>query len=314
MCSSWLCTTSSKRFVKKRAIRLDGSLFVGSSICSFQGWKEPKIPGGRRNRTGGQPPGPPCRLTPGPPLRGTLPGRWFRASGAGRAGDCFPFRAAAAGRAKGSGPSGWTRKARLVPAAVGAGLLSAGGETPPLRRGWVFRCRGGLWPPVHCQTKQHGTSQADPVGAPGPNFCRARAQWPGRGAGGHSGFARRKGQIAKGAPPKTAFWFLCRRGQRNPPPGRRNSPFAWVCLSERSERHERIAGGRRNRTGGQPPGPPCRLSPGPPYGGRFPGNCSAHPARAGQGFAFRSAPLPLAGQFRESRPAGPGKRAWCKQP
>ena len=52
-------------------------------------------------------------------------------------------------------------------------------------------------------------------------------------------------------PEKTAFWFLCRRGQRNPPPGRWNSPFAGVCLSERSERHERIAGGRRNRTGGK---------------------------------------------------------------
>ena len=115
-------------------------------------------------------------------------------------------------------------------------------------------------------------------------------------------------------PSKTAFWFLCRRGQRNPPPGRRNSPFAWVCLSERSERHERIAGGRRNRTGGQPPGPPCRLTPGPHYGGRLPGDGSAHPARAGQGIAFRSAPLPLAGQRGAGRPAGRRKRAWCQQP
>ena len=43
-------------------------------LCSFQGWKEPKIPGGRRNRTGGQPPGPPCRLSPGPRYGGRIPG------------------------------------------------------------------------------------------------------------------------------------------------------------------------------------------------------------------------------------------------
>ena len=101
-------------------------------------------------------------------------------------------------------------------------------------------------------------------------------------------------------PEKTAFWFLCRRGQRNPSPGRRNSPFAWVCLSERSERHERIAGGRRNRTGGQPPGPPCRLSPGPPLRGRFPEDRSVTPARVVTGLP----PLP-----RRCRWPGKGEKA-----
>ena len=63
------------------------------------------------------------------------------------------------------------------------------------------------------------------------------------------------------------------------------------------------------------------LPPDPRYGGRFPGSCSSHPARAGQGIAFLSAPLPLAGQFRES-PAGwtmesaPGassRRSWFRE-
>ena len=78
-------------------------------------------------------------------------------------------------------PASWTEKARLVPPAVGAGAQLAGGETPPLRKGRILRCRGGLWPPaVNFPAKQHGKSQADPVGVPGPNLRRARAQWPGR--------------------------------------------------------------------------------------------------------------------------------------
>ena len=88
-------------------------------------------------------------------------------------------------------------------------------------------------------------------------------------------------------------------------------------------------------------------TPGPRYGGRFPGSCSSNPARAVQLIVPASAPLPLAGIFEESRAgwtrktrrlppavgAGPlsaggwylplrkevqttGKRthAWCKQP
>ena len=115
-------------------------------------------------------------------------------------------------------------------------------------------------------------------------------------------------------PEKTAFWFLCRRGQRNPSPGRRNSPFAWVCLSERSERHERIAGGRRNRTGGQPPGPPCRLSPGPPLRGTLPGRSFRNAGAGGDRIAPASAPLPLAWERGEGGPAGRRKRAGCHQP
>ena len=77
-------------------------------------------------------------------------------------------------------------------------------------------------PAVYHPAKQHGTSQAAPVRAVRHNHHPARAQWPGRRGTRHSGFARRKKQTAKGAQPKTAFWFLCRRGQRNPPPERRN--------------------------------------------------------------------------------------------
>ena len=53
----------------------------------------------------------------------------------------------------------------------------------------------------------------------------------------------------------------------------------------------------------KPPGPPCRLTPGPRYGRRIPGSRSSQPARVVQLIAPASAPLPLAGQVRES-PAG----------
>ena len=52
-----------------------------------------------------------------------------------------------------------------------------------------------------------------------------------------------------------------------------------------------------------------RLPPDPRYGRRFPGGHTATPARAVQLIASASAPLPLAGQFRESHPAGRGRRA-----
>ena len=73
--------------------------------------------------------------TPGPPLRGTLPGQSFLASGAGGAADCPRFPAAAADREISGELSGWTMEARLVPAAVGAGPDTAGGWYPPLRNG-----------------------------------------------------------------------------------------------------------------------------------------------------------------------------------
>ena len=44
--------------------------------------------------------------------------------------------------------AGWTKKARLVQAAVEVGSDTAGGETPPLRKSRGLRCRGGLWPPA----------------------------------------------------------------------------------------------------------------------------------------------------------------------
>ncbi len=92
--------------------------------------------------------------------------------------------------------------------------------------------------PARCQwqTKQHGTGQADRRRQESLNLCLARAQWPGRRGKRHSGFARRKEFHAKGAPPKTAFWFLCRRGQRNPPPERRNPPFRVLSNDGKNQR------------------------------------------------------------------------------
>ena len=100
-----------------------------SFSCSFPQWKEPKIAGDwLRGVQALQSP------VPGPLLRGTLPGRLFFESGAGGAADCPRFRAAAAGRAASRKQSGWTRTARLVPPAVGAGSNTTGGGTPPLRK------------------------------------------------------------------------------------------------------------------------------------------------------------------------------------
>ena len=162
---------------------------------------------------------------PRTPLRGTHPGRLCQNAGADGAADCLLFYAAAADLAVFGKRSGWNRKTRRLQAAVGVGLGAAGGETPPLRRGWVFRCRSGFWPPiVHDQPNNMAPARRNQGEGRAFYLFHARAQWPGRRVGSHSGFARRKEVLAEGAE-KTAFWFLCRREQRNPPPGRRNSPF-----------------------------------------------------------------------------------------
>ena len=57
-----------------------------------------------------------------------------------------------------------------------------------------------------------------------------------------------------------------------------------------------------------------RLPPDPGYGGRFPGECSATPARAVQLIDSASAPLPLAGRLGKACFAGRGTRAGCHQP
>ena len=152
-------------------------------------------------------------------------------------------------------PSGWNRKARLVPAAVGASAFL-------------------------CQTKQHGISQADPVGAAGSNLRHARAQWPERRGECHSGFARRKELPAEGASPKTAFWFLCRRGQRNPPPGRRNPLFRVLSRDGKNQRSPGVGSGECKHSSRPPPDPR--------YGRRFP---EVFP-RIRRGWCSRLPPLP----------------------
>ena len=123
---------------------------------------------------------------------------------------------------------------------------------------------------------------------------------------------------------------------------RRGGGTPFLCSFQRWKRNQRIAGvWLRGAPALQSP------TPGPRYGGRFPGSCSSNPARAVQLIVPASAPLPLAGIFEESRAgwtrktrrlppavgAGPlsaggwylplrkevqttGKRthAWCKQP
>ena len=162
---------------------------------SFPGWKEPKIPGDRlRGVQALQSP------APGPRYGGRLPGAVPRI----RRGRCsrlppLPRRCRWLGNPKKQ--SGWTEKARLVQAAVGAGPDTAGGWYPPLppTRQPLRRGRCPHRPAVNCPAKQHGTGQAAPVGAAGPILRHARAQWPGRRGTRHSNFARRTGFPAKGA-------------------------------------------------------------------------------------------------------------------
>ena len=118
-------------------------------------------------------------------------------------------------------------KTRLVQAAVEAGADTTGGWYPPLppTRQPLRRGRCPHRPAVNCPAKQHGTGQAAPVGAAGPILRHARAQWPGRRSRSHSNFARRTGFPAKGAA-KNGVLVPLPPWQRNPPPERRNPPFA----------------------------------------------------------------------------------------
>ena len=136
---------------------------------------------------------------PRTPLRGTLPGWVFLASGAGGTADCFPFRAAAAGWAIQRRPSQLDDENAPGACSRRGWYVIGGRRNAAPTQGPGPGCRGGLWPPVvYRQTKQHGISQAAPVGAADPNLHRARAQWPGRRSRGHSSFARREEFPAKG--------------------------------------------------------------------------------------------------------------------
>ena len=141
------------------------------------------------------------RLPSDPVTGGHLPGAIPRI----RRGRCsrlppLPRRCRWLGNIPESRPAG-REKTRLEPAAVGAGPDTAGGWYPPLppTRQPFRRGRCPHRPAVNCSAKQHGTNQADPVGAAGPILRHARAQWPGRRSRSHSNFARRTGFLAKGA-------------------------------------------------------------------------------------------------------------------
>ena len=78
----------------------------------------------------------------------------FLASGAGRANDCRPFRAAAAGRRVWESRPAGRWKARLVPAAVEAGSGNGGpvGTPAPTPNLWIFA--GGWYPPLRSQRRE----------------------------------------------------------------------------------------------------------------------------------------------------------------
>ena len=229
---------------------------------------------------------------PRTPVTGDASRKSFLESGAGGTADCFPFRAAAAGWAIQRRPSQLDDENAPGACSRRGWYVIGGRRNAAPTQGPGPGCRGGLWPPVvYRQTKQHGISQAAPVGAADPNLHRARAQWPGRRSRGHSSFARREELPAKGAPPKTAFSFLCRRGQRNPPPERRNFPAMFFPRMERTKDPRGLA----PRSASTPVA--CLRTP---LRGTLPGSRSSNPARVVQLIAFLSAPLPLAEQFADS--------------
>ena len=106
--------------------------------------------------------------------------------------------------------------------------------------------------------------------------------------------------------------FLSRkacREQRNPPPERRNSSFTWVLLSQRWESNQRIAGVcLRGVQALQSP------TPAPVTGDAS--RAAVPRIRRGQGRGLHSFPRRCRwlGSLGKPRQAGPGKRAWYKQP
>ena len=89
--------------------------------CSFQRWKEPKIAGGWLRGSASTPVACPRTPVTGDASREPVFGRRR-----GRGGDCFRFPAAAADLAGSGERSGWTRKARRLSPAVGAGSNLSG--------------------------------------------------------------------------------------------------------------------------------------------------------------------------------------------
>ena len=75
-----------------------------------------------------------------------------------------------------------------------------------------------------------------------------------------------------------------------PPPGRRNSPYVgcFFLFAQKETKNAPGAGSEERQRSSRPP-------PDPRYGGRFPGNRTATPARLVQLIDCASAPLPLAG-------------------
>ena len=158
--------------------------------------KEPKMPRGLSPRSASTP-----VANPRTPLRGTLP--WGCSAHPARAGKGIAVLSAPlalAGQFSES-PAGWTRKTRLESAAVGAGVLT--GPSFNARRNNMAQTRRTRW-----ERRAKTLATQGPSG-PGGDWTATQVLPAGR-------------NFPPKGPGKTAFWFLCRRGQRNPPPERRN--------------------------------------------------------------------------------------------
>ena len=202
------------------------------------------------------------RLPPDP-VTGDASRESFLESGAGGTADCFPFRTAAAGWAIQRRPSQLDDENAPGACSRRGWYVIGGRRNAAPTQGPGPGCRGGLWPPVvYRQTKQHGISQAAPVGAADPNLHRARAQWPGRRSRGHSSFARREEFPAKGPHQKRRFGSFAAVGKGT----RRRSGGTSPLCSFQGWKEPKIPGGWLR-------GVPALQSPasGPRYGGRFPG-------------------------------------------
>ena len=118
-----------------------------------------------------------------------------------------------------------------------------------------------------------------------------------------------EGTSHRRGPPKTAFWFLCRREQRNPPPERRNSPRCVLSKDGKNQRSPGAGSEERQRS--------SRLPPDPVTGDAF-----LKPFResgaGGDRIVSASPPLPLARQSKkavrldeESAPVATSHRGWA---
>ena len=169
--------------------------------------KEPKMPRGLSPRSASTP-----VANPRPPLRGTLP--WGCSAHPARAGQRIVFLSAPLPLAGQFGESlaSWTGKARLVEAAVGAGLRDGRIVSAPTLDLWYFP--GPVRTPAPTEKLPYLGRGRCLIGPPS-TAGQTTWNWPG-------GPRRSETKFRRTFFAKLSFKKACRE-QRNPPPGRRNS-------------------------------------------------------------------------------------------